>query len=54
MTPEQIVEEELVPREPAARRSSARSSSRSGFVQGPLSAEALGLWETAWSEVKST
>jgi spermidine/putrescine transport system substrate-binding protein len=53
MTPERVLESELVPanlettilREPQFRR---------GYVQGPLSAEALGLWETAWSEVKST
>ena len=25
-----------------------------GFLQGPLSAEGLGIWETAWSEVKAT
>ena len=27
---------------------------KQGFLQGPLSAEAMGIWETAWSEVKTT
>jgi hypothetical protein len=53
MTPEQIVEEELVP--PNLNTTILREEQfKHGFVQGPLSAEALGLWETAWSEVKST
>jgi spermidine/putrescine transport system substrate-binding protein len=53
MTPEQIVEEELVP--PNLNTTILREEQfRQGFVQGPLSAEALGLWESAWSEVKST
>ena len=25
-----------------------------GFLQGPLSAEGMGIWESAWSEVKTT
>jgi spermidine/putrescine transport system substrate-binding protein len=53
MTPERIVEEELVP--PNLNTTILREEQfKQGYVQGPLSAEALGLWETAWAEVKST
>jgi hypothetical protein len=53
MTPEKVLESELVP--PNLTTTILREEQfRHGYVQGPLSAEALGLWETAWSEVKST
>ncbi len=53
MTPEKVLETGLVP--PNLRTTMLREEQfRRGYVQGPLSAEALGLWETAWSEVKST
>ena len=53
MTPEAVLEAELVPenltstiiREPQFER---------GFLQGPLSAEGMGVWESAWSEVKAS
>jgi spermidine/putrescine transport system substrate-binding protein len=53
MTPEKVIETGLVPKN--LRTTLLREDQfRHGYVQGPLSAEALGLWETAWSEVKST
>jgi hypothetical protein len=53
MTVEKVLETELVP--PNLRTTMLREEQfRRGYVQGPLSAEALGLWESAWSEVKST
>jgi hypothetical protein len=53
MTPERVIETELVPAN--LRTTIMREEQfRHGYVQGPLSAEALGLWESAWSEVKST
>lgn len=53
MTPEKVLESELVP--PNLTNTILREEQfRRGYVQGPLSAQALGLWETAWSEVKST
>ncbi|HEY1285448.1 MAG TPA: spermidine/putrescine ABC transporter substrate-binding protein [Solirubrobacterales bacterium] len=53
MTPERVIETELVPSN--LRTTIMREDQfRHGYVQGPLSAEALGLWESAWSEVKST
>jgi spermidine/putrescine transport system substrate-binding protein len=53
MTPQSILESELVP-ENLTNTILREDQFRHGYVQGPLSAEALGLWETAWSEVKST
>jgi hypothetical protein len=53
MTPENVLESELVPAN-LTTTILRESQFRHGFVQGPLSAEALGLWESAWSEVKST
>ena len=53
MTAEKVLETELVP--PNLRTTMLHEKQfRRGYVQGPLSAEALGLWETAWSQVKST
>jgi hypothetical protein len=53
MTPQKVIETGLVP--PNLRTTILLEEQfRRGYVQGPLSAEALGLWETAWSEVKST
>jgi spermidine/putrescine transport system substrate-binding protein len=53
MTPEKVVESELVP--PNLETTILREDQfRKGYLQGPLSAEGLGLWETAWSEVKTT
>lgn len=52
-TPEKVVKSELVP--PNLESVILREEQfKQGFLQGPLSAEALGLWETAWSEVKTT
>jgi spermidine/putrescine transport system substrate-binding protein len=53
MTPEKVLESELVPSN-LTTTILRESQFKRGYVQGPLSAEALGLWETAWSEVKST
>jgi spermidine/putrescine transport system substrate-binding protein len=53
MTPERVVEEELVP-ENLTSTIVREKQFDSGFLQGPLSAEGMGLWETAWSEVKTT
>ena len=53
MTPQKVLETGLVP--PNLRTTILREEQfKHGYVQGPLSASALGLWETAWSEVKST
>ena len=53
MTPQKVLETGLVP--PNLRTTILREEQfKYGYVQGPLSASALGLWETAWSEVKST
>ncbi len=53
MTPERVVEEELVP-ENLTSTIVREEQFKDGFLQGPLSAEGLGIWETAWSEVKAT
>lgn len=53
MTPERVVEEELVP-ENLTSTIVREKQFDYGFLQGPLSAEGMGLWETAWSEVKTT
>ena len=53
MTPEEVVRRELVP--PNLENTLLRQEQfEQGFLQGPLSAEGMGLWETAWSEVKTT
>ena len=54
MTPEAVVEEELVP--PNLSTTILREEQfKNGFVQGPLSAEALGaLGERPGRQVKST
>lgn len=53
MTPERVLEEELVPENLTSAIVRERQFEH-GFLQGPLSAEGLGIWETAWSEVKTT
>jgi spermidine/putrescine transport system substrate-binding protein len=53
MTPEAVVEEELVPENLLSAIVREAQFSK-GFLQGPLSAEGMGIWETAWSEVKAT
>lgn len=53
MTPERVVEEELVP-ENLTSTILRQKQFDFGFLQGPLSAEGMGFWETAWSEVKTT
>jgi spermidine/putrescine transport system substrate-binding protein len=53
MTPERVVEEELIP-ENLTTAIVREQQFEHGFLQGPLSAEGLGIWETAWSEVKTT
>ncbi|HEX4732106.1 MAG TPA: spermidine/putrescine ABC transporter substrate-binding protein [Solirubrobacterales bacterium] len=53
MTPEAVVEEELVPENLLSAIVREGQFSK-GFLQGPLSAEGMGIWETAWSEVKAT
>ncbi len=53
MTPERVVEEELVP-ENLTSAIVREDQFKKGFLQGPLSAEGMGIWETAWSEVKTT
>jgi spermidine/putrescine transport system substrate-binding protein len=53
MTPERVVEEELIP-ENLTSAIVREQQFEHGFLQGPLSAEGLGIWETAWSEVKTT
>ena len=53
MTPERVVEEELVP-ENLTSTIVREKQFDSGFLQGPLSAEGMGIWESAWSEVKTT
>jgi spermidine/putrescine transport system substrate-binding protein len=53
MTPERVVEEELVP-ENLTSTIVREKQFDFGFLQGPLSAEGMGVWETAWSEVKTT
>jgi spermidine/putrescine transport system substrate-binding protein len=53
MTPEAVVEAELVPEN--LRSAIVRQDQfEKGFLQGPLSAEGMGIWETAWSEIKAT
>src|SRR5262249_3600380 len=53
MTPKAVVEAELVPENllPAIAR---EHQFWKGSRQGPPSAEGMGIWETAWSEVKAT
>lgn len=46
MTPERVVEEELVP-ENLTSTIVREKQFDSGFLQGPLSAEGMGVWETA-------
>lgn len=53
MTPKAVVEEELVPENLLSAIVREEQFSQ-GFLQGPLSAEGMGIWETAWSEVKAT
>ena len=53
MTPEAVVEEELVP-ENLLSAIVRQDQFEKGFLQGPLSAEGMGIWETAWSEIKAT
>jgi spermidine/putrescine transport system substrate-binding protein len=53
MTPKAVVEEELVPENLLSAIVREEQFSK-GFLQGPLSAEGMGTWETAWSEVKAT
>jgi spermidine/putrescine transport system substrate-binding protein len=53
MTPERVVEEELVP-ENLTSTIVRESQFAHGYLQGPLSAEGMGIWESAWSEVKTT
>ncbi len=53
MTPARVVEEELVP-ENLTSTIVREEQFDYGYLQGPLSAEGLGIWETAWSEVKAT
>jgi hypothetical protein len=53
MTPKAVVEEELVP-ENLLSAIVRQDQFAAGFLQGPLSAEGMGIWETAWSEVKAT
>ncbi|MGE5408547.1 MAG: spermidine/putrescine ABC transporter substrate-binding protein [Syntrophothermus sp.] len=53
MTPERVVEEELVP-ENLKTAIVREEQFKNGYLQGPLSAEGMGIWETAWSEVKTT
>ncbi len=53
MTPKAVVEEELVP-ENLLSAIVRQDQFEKGFLQGPLSAEGMGIWETAWSEIKAT
>jgi len=53
MTPKAVVEAELVPENLLSAIVREEQFSK-GFLQGPLSAEGMGIWETAWSEVKAT
>lgn len=53
MTPKAVVEAELVPENLLSAIVREEQFSQ-GFLQGPLSAEGMGIWETAWSEVKAT
>jgi spermidine/putrescine transport system substrate-binding protein len=53
MTPERVLEEELIP-ENLTTAILREDQFSHGFLQGPLSAEGMGIWETAWSEVKTT
>lgn len=53
MTPARVVEEELVP-ENLTSTIVLEEQFKHGYLQGPLSAEGMGIWETAWSEVKAT
>jgi spermidine/putrescine transport system substrate-binding protein len=53
MTPEAVVEAELVPENLLSAIVREAQFSK-GFLQGPLSAEGMGIWETAWSEIKAT
>ncbi len=53
MTPERVVEEELIP-ENLKTAIVREAQFEHGYLQGPLSAEGMGIWETAWSEVKTT
>lgn len=53
MTPEAVLEAELVP-ENLTSTIVREDQFQHGYLQGPLSAEGMGIWETAWSEVKTT
>jgi spermidine/putrescine transport system substrate-binding protein len=53
MTPERVLEEELIPKN-LTTAIVREDQFEHGFLQGPLSAEGMGIWETAWSEVKTT
>ena len=53
MTPKAVVEEELVP-ENLLTAIVRQDQFEKGYLQGPLSAEGMGIWETAWSEIKAT
>ena len=48
-----VVEAELVPENLLSAIVREEQFSQ-GYLQGPLSAEGMGIWETAWSEVKAT
>jgi spermidine/putrescine transport system substrate-binding protein len=53
MTVDRILEAELIP-ENLTSAIVREDQFANGFLQGPLSAEGMGIWETAWSEVKTT
>ena len=53
MTPERVLEAELIP-ENLTSTIVREKQFENGFLQGPLSAEGMGIWESAWSEVKTT
>ncbi|MBS1892906.1 MAG: spermidine/putrescine ABC transporter substrate-binding protein, partial [Actinobacteria bacterium] len=53
MTPARVVEAELVP-ENLRNTIIDEEQFSQGYLQGPLSAEGMQTWETAWSEVKAS
>ncbi|MBS1890413.1 MAG: spermidine/putrescine ABC transporter substrate-binding protein, partial [Actinobacteria bacterium] len=53
MTPKAVVEAELVPENLLSAIVREEQFSQ-GYLQGPLSAEGMQTWETAWSEVKAS
>lgn len=53
MTPAAVLEAELVP-ENLTSTILREDQFAHGYLQGPLSAAGMGIWETAWSEVKAS